>query len=55
MAIYAIEKKLNWFCDWVTILQGEAVMTHFKAMEERISCQEDVISDLKDEAAVLRG
>ena len=22
-AIYAMEKKLNWFCDWVLILEGE--------------------------------
>ena len=56
--IYAMEKKLNWFCDQVSILEGEklkAVTAWFEAMEERMSCQEDVISDLKDEVAVLHG
>ena len=56
--IYAMEKKLNWFCDRVSILEGEkskTVTARFEAMEERMSRQEDVISDLKDEVAVLRG
>ena len=58
LTIYAMEKKLNWFCDWVSILEGEklkAVTAQFEAMDKRISHQEDVISDLKDEVAVLHG
>ena len=55
-AIYAME-KLNWFCNWVTILEGEklkVVTAQFKVMEERISHQGIVISDLKDGVALSR-
>ena len=35
LAIHAMEKKLNWFCDWVSILEVEklkAVTAQFEAM-----------------------
>ena len=56
--IYDLHKQISYYSCKVAALEGEkteAIERRFAQLEERLDQQNDLVSDLRDEVAILRG